>query len=71
MENIDPYIIEKQRAESPEDLLGRFLFRLVKLQNAGNQGLNGLNDRQYNRHIETQDLLSNVKKSIEDNKIDL
>ncbi len=86
MENIEQqYLNEKNRSDSPEDLIGKFLFRLIQLQNANNQGLNGLNDRQYARNEEIKrclnaglkndsvkaNLLAEIKKSIDGKEIDL
>lgn len=79
------YLIEKAQSDSPEDLIGKFLFKLIQISNAGNQGLNGLNDRQSARHREIterideglkmnreeQILLAGIKKTIEEKNIDL
>ena len=83
MEKIErQYLIEKQRSESPEDLIGKFLFRLIALHSGTNEGLNGLNERQHGRHNEMmesnlkhnltkENLLAEIKKAINGKEIDL
>lgn len=72
------YLEEKNRSESPEDLIGRFLFKLIGLQDLGNSGIRQiiLEERQRFTHLNTTQarfvnhMVRNIKQSIEEKQFD-